>query len=249
MTFLRSALFALVFVVVTILVSIVLMIFVRPLPLSTRFRVISRVNRFFIGCGRWICGVRYEVSGLENLPKDQPYVLLANHQSEWETFFLQVLVGELCTVLKKELLDIPFFGWGLALVDPIAIDRSERSGALKQILRKGKARLEKGVPVLLFPQGTRLPPGKVGRLNKGGAMLACASGVPVVPLVHDAGRCWPSKTFLKYPGVIRVEIGEPMATEGRTVDEVNEYIRVWISERVAAQQPLADSEKTLHDSA
>lgn len=133
---------------------------------------------------------------------------------------------------EKELLKIPFFGWALGLLKPIAIDRSQRRGALKQLLTEGKERLEDGIPVIIFPQGTRVPVGKTGKFNKGGAMLALSAGVPLVPMIHDAGFYWPGKSFAKLPGTVQVHVGEPIPVEGRSVDEIHQDMVEWLEQHM-----------------
>ena len=135
-----------------------------------------------------------------------------------------------CWVLKKELLRIPVFGWGLALAKPIAIDRSQNKAALKQLLVQGKERLESGLCVVICPQGTRRPPGEFGRFNVGGAMLAVKNQMPVVPITHNSGSFWPRKGLLKYPGTIEVIIGEAIETSGKSADQVNDQARNWIEQ-------------------
>ncbi|MCW8886830.1 MAG: 1-acyl-sn-glycerol-3-phosphate acyltransferase [Motiliproteus sp.] len=242
---LRSALFSAISLLATVIYSLICLVFFSFLPFKQRFAAVVTLNRIVLWLARVICGVKCEVEGLENLPTSGSYVVLANHQSEWETFYLQLMISPLCTVLKKELLKIPFFGWGLALLNPIAIDRAERSGAMKQILKQGKARLKEGTPVLIFPQGTRVKVGEIGRFNKGGAMLACSAKVPVVPIVHNGGSHWPSKTYLKNPGTIQVKVGRPIETEGKTVDEVHQLSKGWLEQgmRGLGQIPETASEE------
>jgi 1-acyl-sn-glycerol-3-phosphate acyltransferase len=230
--YLRSALFRSVIVVATIIYSTLCLLVGPLLPFRQRYCLVTGINRFYLWWARLACGVHYEVEGMENLPKDRPYVILSNHQSDWETFFFQVFVGPLCTVLKKELLRIPFFGWALAMLRPIAIDRNLRSGAMKQILKQGRERLKEQIPVLIFPQGTRVKVGEIGSFNKGGAMLACSAKVPVVTIVHNAGDYWPSKSFLKYPGTIRVVVGPLIETQGRSVQEVHEETSEWLERKI-----------------
>ncbi|OMH28416.1 1-acyl-sn-glycerol-3-phosphate acyltransferase [Motiliproteus sp. MSK22-1] len=253
--YLRAMLFSGVFLPVTVLYALLSLLFFSWLPFNLRFLGVTGINHFFLWWGKVVCGVRYEVVGLDNLPKSGGYVILANHQSEWETFFLQVATGPLSTVLKKELLKIPFFGWALALLKPIAIDRSERSGALKQILKQGKERLKSGIPVLIFPQGTRVKAGQLGRFNKGGAMLACSAKVPVVTIAHNAGEFWPSKSFLKYPGVIKVVIGPVIDTQGGSVDEIHQQSKDWLEQQLLefdgysehlCQQAESETKKAAH---
>ncbi|MGB0204942.1 MAG: lysophospholipid acyltransferase family protein [Neptuniibacter sp.] len=197
-----------------------------------RFKMVTGINYFYMFWLRLCCGLGVKVTGRENLPDDGAYVVVANHSSEWETLYLQTLVRPQCTVLKKELLKIPFFGWALGLLKPIAIDRSQRRGALKQLLTEGKSRLEEDIPVIIFPQGTRVPVGKMGKFNKGGAMLALSAGVPVIPMIHDAGHYWPGKSFAKSTGTVQVHIGEPIPVEGRSVDEIHQDMVEWLEKHM-----------------
>lgn len=224
----RSSLYYLGFYPVTIVYALFCLIVGPLLPFRPRFRLLTLINYFYIAWLRICCGLRVEVEGRDNLPREGAYVAVANHQSEWETLYLQLLVRPQVVVLKRELLKIPFFGWALALLQPIALDRSERRGALKQLLAQGKARLGEGIPILIFPQGTRVAAGELGRFNKGGAMLAASGAVPLVPIVHNAGLFWPGKAFIKRPGTIRVRVGAPIATEGRSVDEVHQQSTEWM---------------------
>ncbi len=234
MSYIRAFLFYLLMMSATVVHSLLCLVFISWLPFRIRFRVVSSINYFYIAWLQLTCGVRYEVVGREHLPKNKPFVLLANHQSEWETIYLQLLIRPLSTVLKRELLRIPFFGWGLAQLRPIAIDRGKASAAMKQLLKQGKERLGSGIPVLIFPQGTRIAAGKVGKFTKGGAMLACSAKVPIVPLYHNAGEHWPSGKFTKVPGVVRIEIGAPIETDGKSVDEVFQESTGWLKQRLEA---------------
>ncbi|MBY4676831.1 lysophospholipid acyltransferase family protein [Marinobacterium arenosum] len=224
----RATFYYIGFYLVTILYSGLCLLVAPLLPFRARFRLITSINYFYIFWLRLCCGVKVEVQGREHLPESGAYVVIANHQSEWETLFFQTLVRPQCTVLKRELLKIPFFGWALGLLKPIALDRSKRRGALKQLLQQGKERLADKIPVLIFPQGTRVPVGELGRFNKGGAMLAVAGDVPVVPIVHNAGEFWPGKSFVKYPGTVTVKVGPRIDTNGRTVDEVHDQSIEWM---------------------
>lgn len=229
---LRAALFAAAFYPLTVLYAIPCLIIGPLLPFRARFILLTGINYFYIGWLRLTCGVKTDVEGLHHLPKDQPYVALSNHQSEWETLYFQLVFRPQSVVLKRELLNIPFFGWALALLKPIALDRSQRREALKQLLRQGTERLQQGIPVLIFPQGTRVAVGEPGRFNKGGAMLAVKNGVPIVPVVHNAGHCWPGQSFVKYPGVVKLVIGKPIPTIGRSVDEVHTEFEAWVTEQM-----------------
>lgn len=188
---------------------------------------------FCLWWAKVICGIRYEVTGLENLKKIPNGVVLAKHQSEWETFLLQVMFIPSTTVLKKELLLIPFFGWALRLLEPIVIDRKARVNALKQVLAQGQEKLKDGRWVIIFPEGTRVQPGHPLPFNAGGAMLACKGKVPILPIAHNAGEFWPAKKFLKYPGTVKVVIGEPIFTDSISTSEANKRAEEWIRKTMA----------------
>jgi len=178
-----------------------------------------------------VCGIRHEVRGIENLPKE-PSIVLCKHQSAWETLALQVIFPPQVWVLKRELLWLPFFGWGLAMTSPIAINRSDGKGAMKQLLKQGKERLAQGFCVVIFPEGTRVPYGQRGKYRLGGALLAASSGVPVVPVAHNAGRLWGRNAFSKHPGLITMSIGKPIATQGRKADDINAEAEAWIENEI-----------------
>lgn len=220
MVYLRSFIYQIGFVLGMLFYGMFVFIVAPFIPYPRRYGFVTGLNYWVLWWAKVTCGVRMEIEGQEFLQQGRPFVLVANHQSDWETFSIQTLVKPLCTILKKELLRIPIFGWGLALIKPIAIDRSQRSAALKQILKQGKDRLSKGIPVLIFPQGTRVPVGEFGRFNKGAAMLACSAGVPVLTFAHNGGEFWPSKSWLRYPGTIKVKVGPAIPTIGRSVDDV-----------------------------
>jgi 1-acyl-sn-glycerol-3-phosphate acyltransferase len=228
MIFLRSLIFLLVKALMTIPFSLItLMTF--PLPPLARYRVIAQWSAIVNWLSRVVVGITYRVEGIENLPAE-PAVILSKHQSAWETIVFQQIFPPLSFVLKKNLLYIPFFGWGLALFSPIAIDRGAGREALKQIETQGRERLKTGFWVLIFPEGTRVEPGDAGRFQVGGAWLAVKAGVPVVPVAHNAGRFWPKNGFLKYPGEIVVRIGKPIPTSGRKAAQVLAETENWIQD-------------------
>ncbi|WP_370454855.1 lysophospholipid acyltransferase family protein [Hahella sp. KA22] len=198
-----------------------------------RYYIVSRFNVFALWWARIVCGIRYEIEGLENIPKTS-CVVVSNHQSAWETYLLGVIFRPQCTVLKQELMKVPFFGWALKRLKPIAIDRSKPSAALKQLLKQGKERLTSGYWVVIYPEGTRVRPGQVGKYNKGGALLAVSAGVPLLPVAHNAGDCWPAGSISKRPGLIRVKVGAPIETSGRATDEVHKEMEEWIRRNSAA---------------
>lgn len=226
----RSLVFLLVQVCLTVVFSTLALV-AFPLDRLTRYRVISQWAKIMLPVLRVTCGIRHEVKGMENLPK-KPCVILCKHQSAWETLALQVVFPPQVWVLKRELLWIPFFGWGLAMTSPIAIKRSDGKSAIKQLLAQGKARLAQGFCVVIFPEGTRVPYGKRGKYKIGGALLAVASGVPVVPVAHNAGRLWGRNAFIKHPGLITMSIGAPIETSGLKAEEVNARVEAWIENEI-----------------
>jgi 1-acyl-sn-glycerol-3-phosphate acyltransferase len=223
---LRSAVYALFQLLFTPVYAIV-SILTFPLPLLGRYRVISLWARLMVKAAEAICGIRYRVIGAEHIPR-APCIILSNHQSSWETFFYQVIFPPQVWVLKRELLWIPFFGWGLAMLAPIAIDRSSRTRALKQTLDQGRDRLQRGFCIVIFPEGTRVGPDEDRPYQSGGAWLATKTGARIVPVAHDAGRCWPRNAWVKRPGTITVSIGEAIDPRGLTADEVNGRAERWI---------------------
>lgn len=202
-------------------------------PPQVRHKIIVSWCWMTVNFLRLVCGVRYQVTGLENFKKKSgPYVVLSKHQSPWETFLLQSIFFPVSTVLKKELLNIPFFGWGLRCFRPIGIDRSKPREALRQIKLEGVKSLKKGLNLLLFPEGTRIAVGKRGKYARGGTEIAIAAGVDIIPVALNPGHCWPMKTMLRYPGNISVVIGEPIAPAGRTSREVMAEVESWIENQM-----------------
>ena len=209
-----------------------LSVFIAPfLPFRLRYRFINVYwCRFAVWLTSAMLGIRYEVTGAEHVPS-QPCVILAKHQSTWETFFLSCYFQPLSQVLKRELLYIPFFGWAMAMLKPIAIDRSNPKAALKQLAKQGHECLEQGAWVLIFPEGTRLPVGQIGKFTRGGAALAVNANLPVLPIAHNAGAYWPKQGWAKRAGTIQVVIGAPMYAEGtgpRAIAELNERAFAWV---------------------
>jgi len=225
---LRALTFYMGYVLLVIFFSVTGVLFFSFLPYPIRSNYIFRWNRYTVAWAKLVCGLRFEVIGEENLPKNQAFVALAKHQSQWETFFLQYYLAPARLVLKKELLSIPVFGWGLKLTDPIAIDRSDPRKALKQIQKQGVESIEGNVSVLIFPEGTRIKPGKVGKYARGGANIAIESGAPIVPVALNAGLFWPSDKFLKYPGTITVVIGKPITSVDKNSRELTAEAQEWI---------------------
>jgi len=232
MTWLRSCLFGAALVVITPPYAL-LALATFPLPRMARYRVISGWSRLVIWLARIVLGIRFQVEGREHLPS-VPSVILAKHQSAWETMAFQVIFPPQVHVLKRELLWIPFFGWGLALMSPIAIDRSRGVKALRAIARRGRVRLEQGFWIVVFPEGTRVRPGERRPYQLGGAWLAAAAGAPVVPVAHNAGLVWPRNAFLKRPGTVTIRIGPMIDGAGRDPKALNDMAEAWIEEQQKA---------------
>lgn len=233
MTLLRSVLFALALLILTPPYSVIALA-TLPLPRKARYCIISGWSVAVIYLARWLCGIRWRVEGLEHLPKGAA-ILLAKHQSAWETLAFQLFFPPQVHVLKRELLWIPFFGWGLALMSPIAINRARGAAALRELERRGRERLAQGFWVVIFPEGTRVAPGQRRRYQPGGAWLGARCGVPLVPVAHNAGLLWPRNGFLKRAGVVTVRIGPAIESAGRDPQHLNALAETWIE---AEQQQL-----------
>lgn len=232
MMLLRSVLFAVALVLITPPYALVA-ILTFPLPRMVRYRIISGWSMLVVWLARAILGIHWRIEGREHLPS-RPAVILAKHQSAWETMAFQLFFPPQVHVLKRELLWIPFFGWGLALMSPIAIDRSRGVKALRAIARRGRERLEQGFWVVVFPEGTRVRPGERRPYQLGGAWLAAAAGAPVVPVAHNAGLVWPRNAFLKRSGTVIVRIGPVIDATGRDPKALNDMAEAWIEEQQKA---------------
>lgn len=228
---LRSFVFLIIQSALTVVWSIISLLTFPFRPIM-RYRIITMWSRIVIWLARVICGIGYEVRGAENLPQ-KPSIVLAKHQSAWETIAFEVFLPPQVWVLRRSLLRVPFFGWGLAMMSPIAIDRTAGMQALKQTLEQGRDRLAQGFWIVIFPEGTRVAPGTRGRYQVGGAWLAVRTGAPVVPIAHNAGLLWRKNAFLKFPGTITVSIGRPIDPAGLKPEELNRRVEDWIESEVA----------------
>jgi 1-acyl-sn-glycerol-3-phosphate acyltransferase len=195
-----------------------------------------------IGAARLVLGIRTRVSGMENLPADKlaGAILLVKHQSTFETFLMPTLMPHpLAFVFKRELLYVPFFGWAMARLDMIHIDRSQRTQAFNKVVAQGRELLKQGIWIIMFPEGTRIPRGKQGNYKSGGTRLACETGVPVIPIAVTSARVWPRKAFIKYPGVVDVSIGPAIPSVGRRPDELMREVETWIESEMRRLDPEA----------
>ncbi len=179
---------------------------------------------------RVFCKIKLEIIGLENIPKGN-YVALCKHQSNWETIFMQYLLKPASTILKRELLYIPIFGWGLARVQPISINRNDPRGAIRKVMEEGKKRLAMGNNIVVYPEGTRIKFGDKGLYARSGAALAIAGKVPILPMSHNAGLCWPAREFLKHPGTIKLVIGKPIDSSTGTSKSLTNQAEQWIEDQ------------------
>lgn len=198
------------------------------LPFRLRYKIIMAWTGIMVWMLKHVCYIDYRIEGLENIPKGRNGIVISKHQSTWETFFLPTLFHECAIILKRELLWVPFFGWGLAIIEPIAINRKKGSNAMEQIITQGRRYLQKGRWILVFPEGTRIAPGHQGKYRIGGARLATTTGYPVVPVAHNAGTYWPRRGFMKKAGTIRVVIGPLIETKDRSPEEVLADAKQWI---------------------
>lgn len=221
---------------ITVVLYAGLIIVVTPF---TNHLVASRIatawGRINIHLLRYICGLKHEIDGWENLPTDRSFIIMAKHQSAWETITLRGLLPfNQAWVLKEELLRLPFFGRALKNSKQIAIDRKAGKRALKQLLTQGRQALDEGRIVIVFPEGTRTAVGESRKYNIGGAMLAEKSGAHVVPIAHNAGVFWPRNSLQKHPGTIRVVVGEPLDMSGLKAGEINQAVSDWIEKTMAS---------------
>ncbi len=243
--YIRATLFWIGFAFSTLLTGLISP-FLLPFSHETSYKILVPWTHFNVWWIKVTCGVKYNLIGKENIDPNNHGIVLANHQSTWETLLIPTLFKPAVSwVLKKELFKIPFFGWALARVKPIAIDRDAGSSAVDQVKTKGKGRLDEGNWVCIFPEGTRVNPGETKRYRMGGALLAhhCATnsedgeGYPVYPMAHNAGECWPRHSYIKRPGTITVSIGEPFSVKGLDPAEINDKVREWIEAEVEIMPP------------
>ncbi|HYS12341.1 MAG TPA: lysophospholipid acyltransferase family protein [Burkholderiaceae bacterium] len=207
------------------------------LPQRSRYLMATGWTRLAIWAARVICGIEYRVEGWENLP-DGPAILLPKHQSAWETLWLpSVMPRRLSFVYKRELHWVPFFGWGLATLGMINIDRSKGQDAFEQVAQQGSEHLRDDWWIVIFPEGTRTPPGSTRRYKTGGARLAVRTNTPAVPIALNSGECWPRKAFIKKPGMITISIGKPIAPDGKSAEEMAALVESWIETEMRRLAP------------
>lgn len=202
-------------------------------PFRVRYAIGAGWAKFVLKLADIFCGVRYEVEGLESINKNNPAIVVSNHQSAWETLAFRCILPMQTSLFKRSLIWIPFWGWAMATLKPIPIDRNNKTAALRKLINDGTAALKSGLWVIVFPEGTRRAVGEMGAFSAGGAMLAQKSGYPVLPVAHNAGIIWPRYSFLKYPGVIKVKIGPLIETKGRKAADINQEAETWVKQALA----------------
>ena len=229
--YIRSFVFWLFFAAITVLFAPLLLLSF-PFPFEKRFVLTHTWSRLTIWWLGVTCKLYYEIEGLDNISHSAG-IVFAKHQSTWETLTLNFWFTPQTWVLKRELLWLPFFGWGAYMMEPIALDRGAGRKAVEQLVEQGKQRLDSGRWVIIFPEGTRIAPGKRGRYRIGGAILAERTGYPVYPVAHNAGEYWPRRQFIKLPGVIRVSIGAPIMPQGKSAQQILQEVEDWIETEMA----------------
>jgi 1-acyl-sn-glycerol-3-phosphate acyltransferase len=227
MQLLRSVLFTSFFLLWTFCYGVFIVLASLVLPFRGRFALARVYAHSVLVVLRWICGLDYRVEGRENLPAGN-HIALIKHASTWETVAQMVLVPQQVWVLKRELLWLPVIGWSLLLLRSIAVNRGAGGSAVKGVLEQGRKRLAEGKWIVIFPEGTRMPPGATRRYGVSGALLAAENGRLIVPIAHDAGYFWPRRGLIKKPGTIRVVIGPPINAAGRDPRDVNAEAQDWI---------------------
>lgn len=217
---------------ISILLGVAGILLMTPFPFAARFGVIRVWSKFMAFSCRWICGLRYELIGEANI-KNPPFIIFSKHQSAWETIVFSGLFPKNCFITKKELLYIPIFGWAFGLAKHIPIDRSQGIRSLKKVTEIGKKRLDAGISIILFPEGTRVSTGEDPKFHAGGAALVKGTGSKIVPVAHNAGQFWRRNSFIKIPGKITVIVGEPIDTTGMSAKEINRISHEWMVKNMA----------------
>ena len=229
MIYLRSFVFYIGYLSSGVLASVVACLIGPFIGLNQRLKLFSLWPKFANWFLHATCNIKVEIIGEENLPKE-PCVVVSNHQGQWETFSMQYLFHPLSTLLKRELLFIPLWGWAMSMLNPIAINRAKPKEAILQTLKEGSDRLSKGMYVLLFPEGTRVKAGRVGKYARSSFELAKRNQVKVLPLCHNSGDCWPAHRFIKKPGIITLNIGKPFYVEDSKKSAKD--VRAWVEKNL-----------------
>lgn len=222
--------------VITMFISSVYISIIGTIFLPFSFHVRYWFINFYSVLNLWVlkhlCHIDYRVEGTENIPEDEACIIFSKHQSALETMMVQRIFPPLTFVVKRELLWLPFFGWGLKALDPIAIDRKAGRKAINQIIEQGIERLKKGIWIVIFPEGTRSKPGTKLEYKKGGAILASKSEHRVIPVAHTAGEFWPKGFFSRQTGTMVMSIGPAIETKGKKTEEIMKEAEAWIETKM-----------------
>ncbi len=233
MLWIRSLVFTTLLFVTTITFGVLVLVSaLLPLSIEQRYVIPRSWGLFETWLAKVVCGIGYVIEGRENLP-DVPFVSLWKHSSAWETMAQMFVVPPAAWLLKREVLWIPVVGWAVKTYRPIAINRGAGHSAVNQAVKQGRERLAAGMGVIVYPEGTRMPPGQTRRYGVSGALLATDTGAPVVPIAHNSGYLWRRRSLYKHPGTIYVVIGEPIDPRGLDAREVNERAQRWIEATIA----------------
>jgi 1-acyl-sn-glycerol-3-phosphate acyltransferase len=180
------------------------------LPANCIWIFVRSYARISLWLLRVVCGTGVDWRGLEKIPRGA-VVVASKHQSTWDTFALLLVLDKPVYIIKRELTWIPLFGWLAWKAGMIAVDRGARSQALAAMTERARAKLARGIPIIIFPEGTRRTPGAEPRYKFGVAQLYAETGVPCVPIALNSGLYWPRRSFRRFPGTVRVEILDPIA--------------------------------------
>ena len=227
----RSTIFWIFFLPGTLMAAVIISM-LPGTPLSWRITVIRSWILYSLALLRIFCGLGYRVEGLENIPA-QGFIVMSKHSSTWETIALQKFFDPMVWVVKRELTRIPFFGWGLLVMNAIAINRGTGRKAINQLVEESRQRMDEGRILMLFPEGTRVMPGQKKPFKIGGAVVSEQTGYAVLPVAHNAGEFWPRHSWIKWPGTVRVVIGSPISPEGKTVEQIIAEVEAWVTAKCA----------------
>lgn len=229
--FFTSLLFSTIMIILTVLYGFICSFLPKFPHLASKLS--HQYGYLVLQAAKYLCGIRYNIIGAENIPKNNRFIIFSKHQSTWETLFLLFYFPHMSIILKKELLNIPFFGWGLRAIRPIAIDRSAGRTAIANLNHQGEKRLQEGLCILCFPEGTRTSPGEKPEYKVGGAMLASKTEAPILPIALNSGECWPKRKFLKIPGTISIIIGPCIETKGKKSSAILQETQEWIETQMS----------------
>ncbi len=239
MNLIRSIIFNIYLGLMVLFYAIFCLITFPFLSFNIRYALIKLWCKHFVWAARIICGIRYAIDGIDNIQKThvQPCIILSKHQSAWETMALFALLPcRLCYVFKKELLYIPFFGWVLAMLDMLYINRKDGKRAFSYLSQHTKTKLAKGYTPILFPEGTRSLPRQQIEYKSGGVRLATQNNACIIPISHNAGEVWRKNSFIKIPGMVHIHIGEPMYIQNQSIHAFNQSVQTYIESHIIYNQ-------------